>query len=85
MFCKKGVFRNSAKFTEKHLVCNFIKKENLAQVLSYKFSEISKNTFSYRTNLVAASDSNKTIAFTKNMNKSIWVVRKSNQLFTRGP
>ena len=85
MFCKKGVFRNSAKFTGKHLACNFIKKENLAQVLSYEFSEISKNTFYYRTNLVAASDSNKTIAFTKNMNKTIWVVRQSNQLFTRGP
>ena len=41
------------KFTGKHLsqslffnlVCNFIKKESLAQVLSCKFCEISKNTF----------------------------------------
>ena len=26
-------------------VCNFVKKETLAQVLSYEFCEISKNTF----------------------------------------
>ena len=35
--------------------CNFIKKETLAQVFSCEFCEISKNTFSYRTPLVAAS------------------------------
>ena len=34
--------------------CNFIEKETLAQVLSCKFCKISKNTFSYRTPLVAA-------------------------------
>ena len=35
--------------------CNFIKKETLAQVLSCEFCEIYKNTFYYRTPLVAAS------------------------------
>ena len=35
--------------------CNFIKKEILALVFSCEFCEISKNTFSYRTPLVAAS------------------------------
>ena len=30
-------------------VCNFIKKETLAQVFSYEFYEIFKNTFFYRT------------------------------------
>ena len=35
---------------------NFIKKQALPQVLSCQFCEISKNTFSYRTPLVAASD-----------------------------
>ena len=35
--------------------CSFIKKETLAQVFSCEFCEISKNTFSYRTPLVAAS------------------------------
>ena len=35
--------------------CNFIKKETLAQVFLYEFCEISKNTFSNRTPLVAAS------------------------------
>ena len=37
---------------------NFIKKETLAQVFSCDFCEISKNTFSYRTPLVAASAGN---------------------------
>ena len=37
--------------------CNFIKKETLAQVFSCEFSEISKNTFSYRTPPVAAPTS----------------------------
>ena len=34
--------------------CNFIKKKTLAQVSSCEFCDISKNTFSYRTPLVAA-------------------------------
>ena len=34
--------------------CNFIKKETLAQVFSWEFCEIYKNTFYYRTPLVAA-------------------------------
>ena len=54
---KKGVLKNFAKFTGKHLcqslflnkvagdACNFIKKEILAQVFSCEFSEIYKNTF----------------------------------------
>ena len=37
--------------------CNFIKKETLAQVFSCEFFEISKNTFFYRTPLVAAQKS----------------------------
>ena len=36
--------------------CNFIKKETLAQVFSCEFCEISKNTFSYKTLLVTATD-----------------------------
>ena len=35
--------------------CNFIKKETLAQAFSCKCYEISKNSFFYRTPLVAAS------------------------------
>ena len=68
MFYKKGVLRNLTKFTEKHLcqslffnevagltpqACNFIKKETLAQVFSFEFYQISKNTFLQRTPLVA--------------------------------
>ena len=56
VFCEKGVLRNFAKFTGKHLcqslvfnkvagtACNFTKKEILAQVFSSEFCEISKNT-----------------------------------------
>ena len=35
--------------------CNFIKKETLVQVFSCEFSEMIRNTFSYRTPPVAAS------------------------------
>ena len=57
LFCKKGVLKNLAKFTGKHLrqslsfnkvACaayNFIKKETLAQVFSCEFCEIFKNIF----------------------------------------
>ena len=67
VFWKKGVLRNFAKFTGKHLyqslfvnkvaglTCNFIKKESLAQVFSCEFCKIFKNTFFYRTPQVAAS------------------------------
>ena len=33
----------------------FVKKENMVQVFSFAFCEISKNTFSYKTTPVAAS------------------------------
>ena len=56
---KKGVLKNFAKFTGKHLcqsLCfnkveglNFIEKETLAEVFFCKFCEIFKNTFSDRT------------------------------------
>ena len=68
MFCKKGVLRNFAKFTGKHLFQSlffnklaglrpetFFKKESLAQVFSCEFCEISKNTFFYRIPPVATS------------------------------
>ena len=63
----KGVLRNLVKFTGKlpyQSLCfnkvaglrpNFIKIETLPQVFSCEFYEISKNTFHYRTPLVAAS------------------------------
>ena len=41
--------------------CNFIKKDTLVQMFSCEFCEISKNTFSYRTSLVAASSSSKQV------------------------
>ena len=42
---KKGVLRNSTKFTEMPEACNFIKKESLTQVISCEFCKISQNTF----------------------------------------
>ena len=61
VFCKKGVLRNFAKFTEKHLcqILFFSKVETLAQVFSCEFCEVSKNTWSFRTHSVAASKSKK--------------------------
>ena len=59
-FVRRGVLRNFAKFTGKHLseslffnkvadlkpkACNFIEKETLAQVLSCEFCKISINSF----------------------------------------
>ena len=64
MFCKKGVLRNSAKFTGMHLCQSlFFKKETLAHALTCEFCEISMNTFSYRTPPVAASKNYCTTSF----------------------
>ena len=51
VFCKKDILRNFAKFTGKRLCQS--QKENLPQMFSCEFCEVSKNTFSYRTPLVA--------------------------------
>ena len=55
-FCKKGVLRNFAKFTGKH-VCQslFFNKETLAKVFSRDFAKFLRTPFSYRTPPVAAS------------------------------
>ena len=49
--------KNSRQTLVNHMpeACNFIKNEALAQVLSCEFCEIYKNTFYYRTPLVAVS------------------------------
>ena len=77
VFCKKDVLRNFAKFTGKHLcqslffnkglACNFIKKETLAQVFSFEFCEISKNTFSTEHLRTTASLRNTMFIFTKSI------------------
>ena len=63
----KDVLRNFRKFTGKHLCQSFffnnvtglrpatLLKKTLSQVFSCEFCEISKNCFSYKTPLVAAS------------------------------
>ena len=45
VFCNKAVLKNFTK----------LKKETLAQVFSFEFCEIFKNTYSYRTHLVVTS------------------------------
>ena len=57
VFCKKGVLKNFAKFTGKHLcqslffnkvvggTCSFIEKKTLAQVFPCEFCKIFKHTF----------------------------------------
>ena len=64
VFCKKGVLKNFANFTEKHLrqrpfdnkvACWGLKKETVGHVFSSEFCEIFKNNFFYKTSLVAAS------------------------------
>ena len=55
VFCAKDVLRNCAIFTGKHL-CQSLFFDKVAQVFSCEFCEISKNTFSYRTPPVAASE-----------------------------
>ena len=67
---KKGVLRNFAKFTGKHLCQSlffneffnlfFIKKETLSQVSSCELCEISKNTFSTEHLRTVASELIKT-------------------------
>ena len=65
MFCKKGVRRNFAKFKESTCArasflqpeaCNFMKIESLTHLFPCEvWEDLSKNTFSYRTPLLAAS------------------------------
>ena len=68
MLCKKGILRNFAKFTGKHL-CQSLsfnkvaglspatyKKEALVQIISCEFCKICKDTFFNRTPPVDACD-----------------------------
>ena len=90
VFCKKGVLRNFAKFTGKHLcqslyfnkvaglrpeACNVIKIETLAQLFSCEFWEISINTFSYKTLPVAASGGY------LNVSRNSWKIRVNEFIF----
>ena len=50
----KHIYLSNHYLFEQPKACNFIKKETLAQVFSFEFCEILKNTFSYRTLPVTA-------------------------------
>ena len=54
---RKKVFLEISQNSQENArpACKFIKKETLAQMFSCEFYKISKNTFFYRTPLVAAS------------------------------
>ena len=60
VFCKMNVLKNFAKFTGKHLrqglFFNKVEKETMAQMFSCEFCKVFKNTYFYRTSLVAASE-----------------------------
>ena len=61
VFCKKGILRNIAKFTGKHLHQSLFLIKLQAEAyasISCEFCEISKNTPSYKTPPVAASFGN---------------------------
>ena len=66
-------------FLERSQACNFIKKKTLAQVFSCEFCDFSKNTYFYRTPLVAASASAQ-----QTMNSRLAVINLRNMLITRG-
>ena len=68
VFCRKGVLRNTAKFTGKHLCQSLffntfaylrsatsLKKRLCRRVFSCEFCKLSRNNFFYRTPPVAAS------------------------------
>ena len=60
VFCEKGVLRNFAKSTGKHL-CQSLFFNKVAGATC----KISKNTFFYRTPLVAASDQGRGVSSIK--------------------
>ena len=65
---KKGVLRNSTKFTGKHLC----QKETLAQVFSSKFCEISKNTLFTEHLPMNGSVNDHQTSFVKNVHSIIY-------------
>ena len=86
-FVKKGILRNFAKFTKKHLclrpapvpeACNLIKKEPLAKVFSCEFWEISQNTFFAEHHRTTASGGTKgqVLLFIQDVFKNTWLVKK---------
>ena len=55
-YSQENIYARVSFLIKFQVACNFIKKETLAQVFSCEFYEISKNTFFYRTPLVAVSE-----------------------------
>ena len=85
VLCKKGVVRNFTKFTGRHLCQSLffdrvpgLRPLTLAQVFSYGFCKITKNTFFYGTPPVAASGVTRRkcclscLCFSRNLFKPSW-------------
>ena len=68
---KQSPYRCSTKFTGEHL-CNFSKRETLAQVFPSEFCEISMNNFSYRTPPVTTSETISFMCLTFRAHSSVW-------------
>ena len=93
VFCKKGVLRNFAEFTGKHLciilfliqsqasACNFIQKETHAQVFSCEFYEISKNTFLIEHSRWLLLQCSKYMKYCKKLEDSLFSLFSSSQMF----
>ena len=63
----KKLFLEISQDSRENNLCQslFFKKEILAHVFSFEFCEISKNTYSYRRPLVAASECSRNLEFEK--------------------
>ena len=76
VFCKKGVLRNFAKFTGKHLCQRpaSLLKKTLAQLLSCEFREIFKNTFFTEHHLAT------TYRFSIRFTRALWSSKKTTKV-----
>ena len=89
MFYKKGVLKNFAKFTGKHLCQSlFFMKGTPAQLLPSEFHEIFKNIFLWTTSgpLLLTQDFSKTFAYSVNWDLHTYFAKiKKKDIYFRKP
>ena len=78
---EKGVLRNFTKSTGKHLACNFVKRETLAQVFSCEFRKISKNTF-FTEHLRTTASANSPFLYLLKTSETVWFLEYGCRVFT---